>query len=113
MSTGSGDDTDGAVRCAGIVGDRKDIPPRNHHKFAVFCKNALCEHGNRVRHPYAAWTGSFNWTENATRSLENAVVIRDRAIVEAFYAEFQQVAALSEPLDWSSEYVDPEWRIGT
>ena len=24
-----------------------------------------------------------------------------------------QVAALSEPLDWSSEYVEPEWRIGT
>lgn len=102
-----------AVRCVGVVADRRDIPPRSHHKFAVFCKNIFCEHGNEFWSPYAVWTGSFNWTENATRSFENAVVIRNPEIVEAFYAEFQQIAALSEPLDWSNEYVDPQWRIGT
>jgi hypothetical protein len=63
--------------------------------------------------PYRVWTGSFNWTNNATRSFENAVVIDNDQIAKAYYQEFQQVLALSESLDWESDYVDPEWRIGT
>jgi hypothetical protein len=63
--------------------------------------------------PYAVWTGSFNWTYNAGNSLENAVLLQDPEIVAAYYREFQQVLAFSEPLDWTSDYVEPEWRIGT
>ena len=39
--------------------------------------------------------------------------IDDPAVVTAYYHEYEQIFALSEPLDWSSEYVDPEWRIGS
>lgn len=63
--------------------------------------------------PYAVWTGSFNFTKNATQSLENAVVIRDRRIATAFLNEWAQITCLSERLDWSRSYVCPEWRIGT
>ena len=34
-------------------------------------------------------------------------------IVQAYYQEWGQVFALSEPLDWESEWVEPEYRIGT
>lgn len=63
--------------------------------------------------PYAVWTGSFNFSDNGTKSFENAVVIEDVAIAEAYLEEWGQIAALSEPLDWSSEWMAPEWRIGT
>jgi hypothetical protein len=63
--------------------------------------------------PTAVWTGSFNASGTAARSLENAVVLRDPTIARAYFDEFAHVLALSEPLDWSSEYVAPEWRIGT
>lgn len=36
------------------------------------------------------------------------------AKLAALYAtEWSRVLALSEPLDWSSEYVAPEWRFGS
>lgn len=34
-------------------------------------------------------------------------------ILEAYYKEFQQIYALSEPLDWETEWAAPELRIGT
>lgn len=63
--------------------------------------------------PKAVWTGSFNFTSNASRSLENAVFIRDPSVATAYANEFAQVAMLSEPLNWSSKWVCPAWRIGT
>ena len=41
------------------------------------------------------------------------MVIEDEAIAQAYYNEWNQLAALSEPLDWDSEWCHPEWRIGT
>ena len=62
---------------------------------------------------HCVWTGSYNISQTATKSLENAVVIRDQVIAEAYFNEWSQIMALSEPLDWESEWVAPEWRIGT
>ena len=59
------------------------------------------------------WTGSYNISQTAAKSLENAVVIRDQVIAQAYFNEWSQIMALSEPLDWESEWVAPEWRIGT
>jgi hypothetical protein len=94
----------GGVRCAGIRGGYS----RCHHKFVVFC--ALVEGCLR---PYGVWTGSFNFTNNAERSFENAVYIENHIISQAYFDEYSQIAALSEPLDWTHEYVEPEWRIGS
>lgn len=109
------------VRCAGVVGRGDLIIPRCHHKFVVFGHVALRDGadpnelflGDEIFVPEAVWTGSFNFSENATRSLENAVIIRDRTIAAAYLVEFEQVAGLSEPLDWTHVWVAPEWRFGT
>jgi len=76
-----------------------------HHKFAVFCSSGFS--------PFAVATGSFNWTFNSAKSLENLVVVRDGAVAGAYLQEWSQIFALSEPLNWQSEWVKPQWRIGT
>jgi phosphatidylserine/phosphatidylglycerophosphate/cardiolipin synthase-like enzyme len=63
--------------------------------------------------PYAVWTGSYNFTKNAGMSFENALYIEDQPIVDAYMAEYAQIFSLSEPLDWTSEWSVPEYRIGT
>lgn len=76
-----------------------------HHKFFVFFNADLV--------PYAVWTGSFNATENAARSRENAVYLRSATIARHYAAEWSRTLALSEPLDWSSNFIEPEWRFGS
>ena len=63
--------------------------------------------------PYAVWTGSFNLTKNASYSFENAIYTTDSEIVRAYYNEYGQIASMSEPLDWESDWIEPEWRIGS
>jgi len=100
------------VRCVGVINNGQKIPsPRMHHKFVVF--GHLTEEEYPYFLPYAVWTGSFNFTKTAGYSLENAVVIREPAIVKAYVSEWEQVMALSEPLNWNATWVEPEWRIGT
>jgi len=75
-----------------------------HHKFLVFLSAGV---------PSVVWTGSFNFTHNGEASLENAVIIHSREIAEVYYSEWQQIFSLSEPLDWSAQWMEPEYRIGT
>ena len=120
MMSCAGDLTIQAVRCVGNHNsDKSPVFPRAHHKFVVFCKMVWEEKSDEKGEyrwnyqPYEVWTGSFNFTQNATKSFENAIVIKNNRIVNAFYHEYAQIAALSEPLDWNSNWVAPEWRIGT
>lgn len=109
------------VRCVGNNNrDRVPAFPRSHHKFGVFFRNKTSsEQPESIRlfpdglpvEPVCVWTGSFNWTRNAGQSFENAVQIYHPPIADAFVWEFQQIAALSEPLDWENDWMAPEWRI--
>jgi len=109
------DSTLQSVRCLGNHNrDKKPAWPRMHHKFLIFCN---CSYNDDDRglvvEPRAVWTGSFNLTHNATNSFENAVVLSEPEIVRAYYQEWEQLVALSEPLDWQTDWCAPEWRIGT
>ncbi|ABL98523.1 hypothetical protein SHAM105786_15950 [Shewanella amazonensis] len=111
-----GDPSIEPVRCVGNHNrDKTPAFPRMHNKFLIFAKveASLEEYGIEKVTPYAVWTGSFNLTKNATMSLENALYITEPAIVEAYFKEYGQIAAMSEELDWRSDWVAPEWRIGT
>jgi phospholipase D-like protein len=125
-----------AVRCCGNLVQKGRAAPRMHHKFLVFADivveeeapkdppafvfeesetNSALIAGFSRGHvkPVAVWTGSFNFTQNAVLSFENAVIISDQKIAQAYTVEFEQIFALSESLDWATEYVEPEYRIGT
>ena len=76
--------------------------PRLHHKFLVF----LTEKGG-FYYPTSVWTGSMNLTRLSESSLENAVVICDEKIATAYALEAQHIYLLGEPLDWTSEWINP------
>ena len=118
----------GDVRCIGFdssSGGKKTnkkkkiniIKPFMHHKFLVFAKqhrmpdieskhmqqqfgseNITVEDAEKIT-PYAVWTGSFNFTNNANESIENAVFIKDEKIAEAYTKEWANLYFNSEPLD--------------
>jgi hypothetical protein len=98
--------------------------PRMHNKFLIFCdideigaNDSHFDKGHIEIVPRGVWTGSFNLTDNATRSLENATYIKDLEIVNAYYAEWQHIFALSESIPnefWNFTWEPPDYfRIGT
>lgn len=113
----AGDPSIQPVRCVGNHNNtRTPAFPRMHNKFLVFCnvgKTTGDSYSTSPIQPHTVWTGSFNLTQTATESLENALVITDPPIVEAYYNEWQSILALSEPLDWTTEWAFPEWRLGS
>ena len=90
--------------------DRLPAWPRMHHKFLVL---GDFEHGFN---PKAIWTGSFNFTKNSTKSMENAVLIKTPEIVQAYFEEWQRVFLVSESIPgyaWSAKWEPEDFRIGT
>jgi hypothetical protein len=85
-----------------------------HNKFILFAKvsRGANDRDIEVISPYAVLTGSFYFTKNAINSLENALYISIPLIVIAYYIKFDQSAIMSEPVDWSADWVEPEWRVG-
>jgi hypothetical protein len=111
------DPTIDAVRCVGNYNqDKQPAFPRMHHKFLVFSRLREVSDPSsdyNVMEPYAVWTGSFNFTANSSHSLENAIYLPIPSIALAYLQEWAQITAISEPLDWRSAWVSPEWRLGT
>jgi phosphatidylserine/phosphatidylglycerophosphate/cardiolipin synthase-like enzyme len=107
-----------AVRCVGNH-NRQRLPawPRMHNKFLVFCDRHVEPdqwEGNRtVVLPRRVWTGSYNLSATACRSWENAILIDSPEVAEAYTREFAQILTFSERLDWESDWVEPEYRIGS
>ena len=102
---------DFSARCVGYARSADEITlPRMHHKFLVFCKYlGNSEHENFWPYePYAVWTGSFNMTFNGSKSLENAVYIREANIAKAYFSEWQSLLMVSESLDWTTNYASPD-----
>lgn len=102
------------VRCVGNHNrDKRAASPRMHNKFLVFCEWGRDRQGAPSLVPRRVWTGSYNISANAAASWENAVLIHSAEIAEAYALEFGQIMAFSEALDWTSDWVAPEYRIGT
>lgn len=109
------------IRCLGNNNfEKKPAFPRAHNKFLVFCKLYGDKKGDKASSKYkpvALWTGSFNLTKNATYSFENAIILKDLSgknkIINAYLSEHHQLFALSETLDWVSNWSEPQYRIGT
>lgn len=63
-----------------------------HHKFLVMIKyDSVCHTCGRKKYTPTVWTGSFNFTKNASKGLENAVVIRDNRISASYLCEFLEI----------------------
>ena len=98
-----------AVRCMGYAPKKNgefNPFPRMHHKFIVGCR---VDDDRDVVVPQEVWVGSFNLTANASRSLENAIVLQDPATATAFYDEWIHILSLSEEMDWRSRKINPQF----
>lgn len=102
------------VRCVGNHNrDKHPAWPRMHNKFLIFCDQTVGGQGYQDVVPRRVWTGSYNISANAAASWENAVMIDSTEIADAYAREFAQILTFSEPLDWTSDWVAPEYRIGS
>ena len=121
-----GDPQISGVRCVGtrvLQGHSRRRTPLMHNKVLTFAKlflepapgqeNEEDPDGKIRWEPVMVWTGSFNLSRSASRSRENAVIIRDPKIASAYFRECLDLLALSERLDWESEEIDPEWHQDT
>jgi hypothetical protein len=117
-----------AIRCIGQCFNNNDKGyAKMHNKFLIFgnidyiyetdidenlMKQGYPESWSEVDvpipilSPYAVWTGSFNMTNNALNSLENALYITNKKIVFAYYEEWCKIFTFSETFNWKSEPLD-------
>ena len=114
-----------AVRCVGNHNvDKSSSFPRMHHKFFVFgdkftvpCEDTIMDGGEFEEHetlvPRMVWTGSFNASVTACRSFENAVIIEGGAEAKKYAQEFSLMFMISEPLDWTSDWIAPTFEYMT
>lgn len=86
------------IRCIGYGQKDKNITPKMHHKFLVLCQ----ADPDVDLVPFAVWTGSYNITQNAEKSRENALLIRSKKLAHSYLSEWAQLWALSESLDWQN-----------
>jgi hypothetical protein len=94
-----------AIRCVGNYSPTRDFYiPKMHNKFLVFYHKT---EGHTV------WTGSMNLINGCEKGFENAVYIKDKDVAEYYSLVFERIFTLSEPLDWTSKWCEPEYRIGT
>jgi len=92
----------GVRRCGMLNKNKLPAFPRMHNKFIVCCNNT--EIGKKHYEPVVVLTGSFNYTENSTNSLENVVCIKDKKIAKAYLDQFGQILIVSMELDWSGDW---------
>lgn len=115
-----GDQGIAGVRCVGPRNDRDPgavRQPLMHNKFLVFVKlrdfpdnqDGGDEQPEPLWEPRMVWTGSCNLSCQSHRSRENTVIIRDPVIASAYMREWADLMSLSEPLDWETEWVAPQW----
>lgn len=95
------------VRILGFAGGAAgQASPMMHHKFAVMLKR---QSGELV--PSSVLLGSYNFSDNADRSLEFLNVSRDPVVIRAFLSEFAALyVLLSEPFNSQAPLPKPEWK---
>lgn len=103
-----------SIRCVGSV----ESFSKMHNKFIILAKvNKTIEHTSGIGietsivKPYAVLTGSFNFSVNATNSLENCLLMTEQKIVDAYYSEFLQILAISENREWQCDTPKPDLKF--
>jgi hypothetical protein len=120
------------IRLSGKPKTKNRSNPRMHHKFVLFGNRRpnperyvtapqLLHNGYARRDTFdLLWTGSYNFTANATKSLENGLFVKCPEVIDSYYVEWRQVLLSSLRIEdrwwgksygWSSE--DEILRDGT
>ena len=81
---------DGSILTCGIVNNFSKM----HHKFLIFFDSKM--------NPTGLWTGSYNLSSTSNFSLENALYITNKDIINEYIKEFIAIYSYSEPYNWES-----------
>ena len=103
------------IRLSGKPKSASRNNPRMHHKFALFGRTKTLRQEAYVNtssawsseHWDLMWTGSYNFTANATRSLENGIFISDQSVIDCYFTEWRQVLLTSFRVEdkwWGESY---------
>lgn len=95
------------IRLCGKPKTLKRNNARMHHKFILFGKLMDTDSDIESYKFDLVWTGSYNVTANATRSLENGLFIRSPEVVNTYYQEWRQVLLSSvcvQDIWWDAKY---------
>jgi phosphatidylserine/phosphatidylglycerophosphate/cardiolipin synthase-like enzyme len=71
-----------------------DSESRMHHKFLIFM--------DADQKPWGIWTGSYNLSRHSEHSIENAVLIRDKKIIQDYLEEFNFLLPYTDPVNWDN-----------
>jgi hypothetical protein len=91
------------IRLSGKPKNKNKSNARMHHKFILF---GNIKQDNTVEFDMV-WTGSYNFTANATKSLENGMFIKSDEILNAYWVEWRQVLLSSFRIEdkwWDKTY---------
>jgi len=99
------------IRLSGKPKNKNKSNARMHHKFILFGNTkedsaAEFDEDSPVEFDMV-WTGSYNFTANATKSLENGMFIKSDEIVNAYWIEWRQVLLASFRIEdkwWDKTY---------
>jgi hypothetical protein len=93
------------IRLSGKPKTKNRSNPRMHHKFVLFAeRNEQDDYGHKTN---LLWTGSYNFTANATKSLENGLFVKCPEVIEAYWLEWRQVLLSSFRIEdkwWNQSY---------
>ena len=63
-----------------------------HHKFLITARAyKRCSICQRTLYKTSVWTGSYNFTKNAQKGLENALILRDPHASASYLCEFLEI----------------------
>lgn len=101
-----------ALRCMGVVApmnmQNQHCRSLMHDKFVVFLKEDSSAQPPLLK-PYAFWTGSYNFTNNSTYSLENASYREEPVRAMRYLQEWYHILLLSEKIAQSKPCITPEY----
>ncbi len=104
IDDGSWDDDLESIRYCGSLDESE--PALMHNKIIVLAK---IDPRNFRLDPYAVWSGSCNFSFNASRSFENAIITYNRKVAVQYYKEYKQILARSESIKNLNSFYNPQW----
>ncbi len=97
------------IRLSGKPKNKNRSNARMHHKFALFGNYYKSDDEFEIGYNRfeLLWTGSYNFTANATKSLENGLFVKSEEIIDAYFTEWRQVLLSSFRIEdrwWGESY---------
>ncbi len=94
------------ARCLGDFQSDRTVPLMHDKTIVALRKSTDAQ----TYYPYALWTGTNNFTENATRSVGVGMIVDHPETAAMRLNDILNYVLSSEPVPWCHQALTPEWR---